>query len=178
MRYHPRFDSNAWVWPTGPIAEEVKKGNVIIPQSLTERSKYEGIEKSKRYLLTDNPLNPMFSDTADPWFLVYKDNRGGISAATWVIDDADNGIYAFYNTRLFDSYDGSTTLKDLMDPVEGTPFSPREETMASLWNTLTTVVSPSYESMADLTSQKWSATISYFASHPIPQSINKLHIGG
>jgi len=179
VRYHPRFDSNAWVWPTGPIAEEVKKGNVIIPQSLTERSKYEGIEKSKRYLLTDNALNPMFSDTADPWFVVYADNRGGVSAATWVIDDVDEGIYAFYNTRLLDQHNNTTSLEDLMSgKYFGKAFSPREESMVSLWNTLTTVVSPSYESMNDLKNQIKGATITYFASHPIPQSINKLHIGG
>tara|TARA_Y100000992_G_C21234937_1_gene477504 strand:+ start:170 stop:667 length:498 start_codon:yes stop_codon:yes gene_type:complete len=165
MRYHPRFDSNAWVWPTGPIAEEENKGNVI---SLGHADKLPVVIFDKGYT----------RDTADPWFIIYADNRGGISAATWVIDDADNGIYAFYNTRLVDRYDGSTPLEALMNPLEGTPFSPREETMASLWNTLTTVVSPSYESMNDLKNQIKGATITYFASHPIPQSINKLHIGG
>ena len=164
MRHHPRFDSNAWVWPTGPIAEEENKGNVI---SLGHADKLPVVIFDKGYTL----------DTADPWFIVYADNRG-ISAATWVIDDADNGIYAFYNTRLVDRYDGSTPLEALMNPLEGTPFSPREETMASLWNTLTTVVSPSYESMNDLKNQIRGATITYFATHVIPQSINKLHIGG
>ena len=58
------------------------------------------------------------------------------------------------------------------------PYEPREESMVSLWNTLTTVVSPSYESMNDLKNQIRGATITYFATHVIPQSINKLHIGG
>ena len=163
MRYHPRFDSNAWVWPTGPIDKEIEKGNVI----------YSGHPLPT--VIFDKKFT---SDTADPWFIVYADNRGGVSAATWVIDDADNGIYAFYNTRLVDRYDGSTPLEALMNPLEGTPFSPREETMASLWNTLTTVVSPSYESINDLKNQIRGATITYFATHVIPQSINKLHIGG
>ena len=102
MRYHPRFDSNAWVWPTGPIDKEIEKGNVI----------YSGHPLPT--VIFDKKFT---SDTADPWFIVYADNRGGVSAATWVIDDADNGIYAFYNTRLFDRFDSSTTLKNLMDPL-------------------------------------------------------------
>lgn len=169
MRYHPRFDSNAWVWPTGPIDKEIEKGNVI----------YSGHPLPT--VIFDKKFT---SDTADPWFIVYADNRGGVSAATWVIDDADNGIYAFYNTRLFDRFDSSTTLKNLMDPLwtnmglDVAPYEPREESMVSLWNTLTTVVSPSYESIADLNTKMFDATITYFASHIIPQSINKLHIGG
>ena len=86
----------------------------------------------------------------------------------------------FYNTRLLDSWDiegKKISLKKLMDPREGTPFSPREETMASLWNTLTTVASPSYEGLQDLDTLIRGETITYFASHPIPQSINKLYIG-
>ena len=167
MRYHPRFDSTAWVWPTGPIEKEIKKGKVL-PFVRPEMSGLPTVIFDKKFT----------SDTADPWFVVYADNRGGVSAATWVIDDVDEGIYAFYNTRLLDRYDGRTTLKNLMEPLEGTPFSPREETMASLWNTLTTVVSPAYESFSDLDALITSSTITYFASHPIPQSINKLHIGG
>ena len=173
MRYHPRFDSNAWVWPTGPIEKEINNGRIVF-LGFDERTmkKMSGLPT----VIFDKKFT---SDTADPWFIVYADNRGGISAATWVIDDADNGIYAFYNTRLFDSYDGSTTLKNLMDPLsKGMPFSQREETMASLWRTLTTVVSPSYESIADLNTKMFDETITYFASHIIPQSINKLHIGG
>jgi len=169
VRYHPRFDSNAWVWPTGPLQEGVKKGNVI---SLGIQG---GIPTDVSLNLFDKKYT---SDTTDPWFIVYADTRGGISAATWVIDDADNGIYAFYNTRLLDRYDGSTALEDLMDPIEGLPFSPQQETMMDLWDTLTTVVSPSYESMNDLNRWIKGATITYFASHMIPQSINKLHIGG
>jgi len=166
VRYHPRFDSNAWVWPTGPLAEEEKKGNVI---SLGHADKLPVVIFDKGYT----------RDTADPWFLVYADNRGGVSAATWVIDDADNGIYAFYNTRLLDQHNNTTSLEDLMSgKYFGKAFSPREASMSSVWNTLTTVVSPSYESMADLNNQIKGATITYFASHIIPQSINKLHIGG
>ena len=56
-------------------------------------------------------------------------------------------------------------------------FSPREASMSSVWNTLTTVVSPSYESIADLNTKMFDETITYFASHIIPQSINKLYIG-
>ena len=167
MRYHPRFDSNAWVWPTGPIEEEINKGKVL-PLVRPQMSGIPVVLFDKRFT----------SATADPWFIVYADNRGGVSAATFVIDDADKGVYAFYNTRLLDRYDGKTTLKNLMDPLEGVPFSPREESMMSLWNTLTTVVSPSYEGLQDLDALITSSTITYFASHPIPQSINKLHIGG
>lgn len=168
MRYHPRFDSNAWVWPTGPIEEEINKGKVL-PLVLPEMSGLPTVIFDKKFT----------SATADPWFIVYADNRGGVSAATFVIDDADKGIYAFYNTRLFDIYDGSTPLKNLMDPLgKGMPFSQREETMSSLWDTLTTSVSPSYEGLQDLDALMTSSTITYFASHPIPQSINKLHIGG
>ena len=29
MRYHPRFDSNAWVWPTGPIEKEINNGRIV-----------------------------------------------------------------------------------------------------------------------------------------------------
>ena len=95
------------------------------------------------------------------------------------IDDADNGIYAFYNTRLLEQHNNTTSLEDLMSgKYFGKAFSPREASMSSVWNTLTTVVSPSYESMADLNNQIKGATITYFASHIIPQSINKLHIGG
>jgi hypothetical protein len=170
VRYHPRFDSNAWVWPTGPIEKEINNGKVLalVPPQMS----------GPPVVLFDKMLT---AATADPWFIVYADNRGGVSAATWVVDDADKGVYAFYNTRLLDSWDiegKKISLKKLMDPREGTPFSPREETMASLWNTLTTVASPSYEGLQDLDTLIRGETITYFASHPIPQSINKLHIGG
>ena len=33
MRYHPRFDSNAWVWPTGPIEEEIKTHSGLLLSS-------------------------------------------------------------------------------------------------------------------------------------------------
>jgi hypothetical protein len=164
MRYHPRFDSNAWVWPTGPIVEEIRKGNIITGGSdILDTYQFDT------------------SDTAKPWFVVYQDKRGGISAATWVIDDVSNETYAFYNTRLFDLYDGVVPLKDLMAPlVEGMPFSPREKTMADVWNTLTNTVSPSYESFDDIDEMLIAhnaMSLIYLASHFIPQSINKLHIG-
>ena len=168
MRYHPRFDSNAWVWPTGPLEEETNNGRVIplIPPQMS------GLP----VILFDKVLT---SATADPWFIVYADKRGGISAATFVIDDADKGIYAFYNTRLFDSWDMPSEkidLRKLMDPVEG-KFSTREATMSSVWNTLTSGTSPSYEGVQDLDALIRGETITYFASHFIPQSINKLYIG-
>ena len=169
MRYHPRFDSNAWVWPTGPIEKEINKGNVI---SLGLVDGLPDIIFGERYT----------SETSNPWFVVYADDRGGVSAATFVIDDAENGTYAFYNTRLLDSWDmpseKNSGLWHLMNPIKGVPFSPREATMSTLWNTLTTGVSPSYESFDDLNALINSATLTYFASHFIPQSINKLHIGG
>ena len=169
MRYHPRFDSNAWVWPTGPIEEETNKGKVL-PLVRPHGSGIPVVLFDKRFT----------SATADPWFIVYADKRGGISAATFVIDDADKGVYAFYNTRLLDSWDMPSDggLLQLMNPIKGVPFSPREATMSTLWNTLTTGVSPSYESFDDLNALINSATLTYFASHFIPQSINKLHIGG
>ena len=94
MRYHPRFDSNAWVWPTGPIEKEINNGKVLalVPPQMS----------GPPVVLFDKMLT---APTADPWFLVYADKRGGISAATWVVDDADKGVYAFYNTRLLDSWD-------------------------------------------------------------------------
>jgi len=169
VRYHPRFDSNAWVWPTGPIEEETNKGKVL-PLVRPHGSGIPVVLFDKRFT----------SATADPWFIVYADSRGGVSAATFVIDDADKGVYAFYNTRLLDSWDMPSDggLLQLMNPIKGVPFSPREKSMMSLWNTLTTVVSPSYETYHDLDALITSSTITYFASHPIPQSINKLHIGG
>jgi len=169
VRYHPRFDSNAWVWPSRSMSYEIYHDNILLMDDIFGNYKFDT------------------SDTADPWFVVYPDMRGGISAATWVIDDADNGIYAFYNTRLIDRYD-NTPLEDLMDPTsEGLPYSPHFDDgwkWRDLWTTLTSVVSPSYESQKDIGQllqqdlQTDIPALIYLASHIIPHSINKLQIGG
>lgn len=161
-RYHHRFDSNVWVWP--------KYGKLLdhtlfpIPSNRFNRSEVDT------------------TDTADPWIVVYADTRGGVSAATWVLDDSDNGIYAFYNTRIIDNYDGMahrSGLSKLMEPIEGVPFSPLQKTIAEVWEELTTVVSPTYETYDKLKSQsKGMSVLLYRAMHFIPNSINKLHIGG
>ncbi len=170
MRWHPRFSKNAWVWP--------KVGKVVDYSSLQLRDELDT------------------TDTAIPWVMVYLDPRGGISAATWVMDDPENGIYAFYNTRLIDRADyegsGGQSLSSLLAHLEGVPFSPQEESLATLWTTLTEGVSPSYESINDIeqiinTHKKENArggrahsrhTLLYTATHLIPNSINKLQIGG
>ena len=157
MRYHPRFDSNVWVWQ--PLGE------------MSESTFYKmGLDTS---------------DTAIPWIVVYADDRGGVSAATWVLDNprANDGLYAFYNTRILDSWDSNmTSLLKLMAPIKGVPFSSRQETLGEVWEELTTVVSPEYGNydwmqVLRLTSPHQNALI-FRATHFIPNSINKLHIGG
>ncbi len=169
MRWHPRFSKNAWVWP--------KVGKVVDYSSLQLRDELDT------------------TDTAIPWVMVYLDPRGGISAATWVMDDPENGIYAFYNTRLIDRADYAESqliedrsLSSLLAHIEGVPFSPQEESLATLWTTLTEGVSPSYESINDIeqiinfhhsgTHTNFGHTLLYTATHLIPNSINKLQIGG
>ena len=166
MRYHHRFDSNVWVWP--------KVGKVVNYSSLQLRDELDT------------------TDTATPWVMVYLDPRGGISAATWVMDNSpphNANTFAFYNTRLLagNNHD-SQSLSSLFTHLEGVPFSPREESLATLWTTLTEVVSPSYESLNDIeqiinthtkdSGNHLTSTLLYTATHFIPNSINKLHIGG
>lgn len=176
MRYHHRFDSNVWVWDA--------YGKVMTGMPTR--------------------FDVDTSNTATPWIVVYRDKRGGVSAATWVIDtDLNNppdkiyasmNTYAFYNTRIIDNYeavlDGDWSLQEIMKPITGMPFSPRHADLPELWTELTEGVSPSYESYEDIQAYHYltpnenntlspaDITLLYRATHFIPNSINKLHIGG
>jgi hypothetical protein len=128
------------------------------------------------------------SATAEPWFIVYANKRGGISACTWVIDDPDNGIYAFYNACLVELYEGELPVEKVFLNIEGVGFSPYHNKVADLWEDLTEGVSPSYETLSNIgefnihsswqNPKKLLNMVLYKASHFIPNSINKLHIGG
>lgn len=156
MRYHPRFDSNVWVWQ--PLGE------------MMEGTFYKmGLDTS---------------DTAIPWIVVFADGRGGVSAATWVVDNPKSNVelYAFYNTPIIDNWDSrNTSLLKLMTPIEGVPFSPLHETLSEVWEELTTVVSPEYGNYDWMNLGRHpgsSSALIFRATHFIPNSINKLHIGG
>lgn len=76
--------------------------------------------------------SPDMSDTSDPWMVIYDDTAGGLSACTFVKESSvQPKVFAFYN-----------------EAIEALPVD--DLSFKEIWTNLSTVVSPTYESMEDI----------------------------
>jgi hypothetical protein len=88
--------------------------------------------------------NADISYRSDPWMLIYHDADGGLSACTFVKESSTNfsrvEVFAFYNEQLWDYMNDNDVQEPDWDDLS----------FKEIWTNLSTVVSPTYESMKDI----------------------------
>lgn len=182
---HPRFDPDYWEWP-GKV--------IVIPFDKDGRYGDNLLQRILRHIST--------KPDANPWIMFMVNQHNHLSAITFVLDDAENGIYALYTVDI--ARPVSATLGD--GNVEPLGYRLRKAvtagdkklitelidrkvnldagglTLVGLWASLSEYASATYESWTDIKmdiddgDSQQIPLILFKAIPKFPHSINKRRI--
>ena len=189
---HPRFNPDYWEWPGKVIIIPFDK-TVKIPHN-NDHLRYGDnlLQRLLRHISTQPDANPWIM------FMVNRDSH--LSAITFVLDDAENGIYALYTvdmerpvwTTEGEIPDYAGQIKDAIDQGDTeliaklidkkVEFHAGGLSLEGLWATLSEYASATYESWADIKmdisdgDSQQIPLILFKAIPKFPHSINKRRI--
>ena len=158
---HPRFDPDYWEWP-GKV--------IVIPFDKKFGKSADGGDYMN---YGDNLLQRLLKHIstkpdANPWIMFFADRDQHLSAITFVLDDAENSIYALYTVDItrpvwadvgdlknydeqiiqaIDQGDNERIAKLIDKKVE---LDAGGLSLEGLWATLSEYTSATYESWADI----------------------------
>lgn len=189
---HPRFNPDYWEWPGKVIVIPFDK-TVKIPHN-NNHLRYG--DNLLQRLLTYISTQP----DANPWIMFMVMPNSHLSAITFVLDDAENGIYALYTVDMerpvwttegeisdyagqikyaIDQGDTELIAKLIDKKVE---FHAGGLSLGGLWASLSEYASATYESWADIKedidagNSQQIPLILFKAIPKFPHSINKRKI--